>query len=225
MFRIACAVILIPAVVWGQSQNATVSVQGPESTERVALSAGVPKCRQYATYTELRQGTSEKMAISVSLPGFVTSPRKIVTGIAPLELQMDKVEGFTVTEVHYPKTYKQKVGFRPDPVAVALGGLITFKVHAARDLGLGKQTLTGRLKFQPLTASGVAYPQEIEIRISVTVVPHNAKVKHGKRFPSEGLNKPRIALLIVLSPVLLALLIPAGIVCGIASLTKHVCAD
>jgi hypothetical protein len=150
----------MPLVVWGQSQNAGGSSQDSGVSRTLPLSQRTPKYRQYASYIELRQGTTEKMAICVTLGGLVTSPRNIVPGIAPLELQLDNAEGISAKGIRYPKAYRQKFAFRPDPIPVVYGDLITFTIRADRDVLPGRNVLTGRLKFQLVTASGFSEPQQ-----------------------------------------------------------------
>lgn len=224
MWRSACAVVLIPIVAYGQSQS--VSVQGEKTgNQKPVITQTAPSYRQFAAYAELRQGTTEKMAISIVAAGAVTSPRKIVPGITPLQLQFDRSAGISTREIRYPKTYNRKFSFRADPIPVALGDLITFKLHADRNASIGTHSITGKLTFQLLTSNGVSEVRQVDVQMPVTVVAHNAKVERNKRFPSEGIGRPWIVVLIILSPVLFALMIPVGIGCGIAALTKHYCAD
>jgi hypothetical protein len=224
MWRRIWAVVLIPAFAFGQTEYAdTETSQQPQGN--LSLSKKLPAYRQYTSYEELRQGTTEKVAIALAAePGLITSLRQPVPGILPLKLEIQNAEGIIVSDFHYPRTVKRRVAFRPDPIPVALDELITFKVHADRNLSLGVHVLTGKLSFQVISDAGVSAPQEIAVQLPLTVVARNAKVQR-KRLPSEGLSRAGLVLIIVLSPVIIALLIPIGIACGIAALTKHYCTD
>lgn len=87
-------------------------------------------------------------------------------------------------------------------------------MRADRTAPLGLHTLSGKLTFQVVTNKGVSEPQSIDVQVRLTVVAHNAKV-HRAAWPYHEMSHAQLVTLIVLSPVLVALFIPAIALCAI----------
>jgi hypothetical protein len=154
----------------------------------------------------------------------VTLPQSPVPGIVPLRLELQTVEGFTIDKIRYPKTTKRKLALQPEPVRVASAwNPIQFKLHVDRSAALGTHTLVGKMTFQTINeVKGVGEVQEVEVQIPVTVVDHDAKVSRSE-WPIHKFPVWAVVLLIVLSPVLVAVAIPAFLIC--AAVGPRNCAD
>jgi len=217
MWRSICAMVLVSSVALAQSEDATATAgQSPQNTRPDMTKAKSPSYRQYTFYTQIRQGTTERAAIALSLQGFVTSPRSIVPRVIPLRLELQSADGITVKDVDYPKPRRQTFAFRPEPIPVTFAQPIKFKVHAPGDSRLGIHTLTGKLTFQIITNRGISAPQSIDVQFPVTVVAHGAQV-HRADWPDHEMNRAALVTLIVLSPVLIAALIPIMAICTIVA--------
>jgi len=217
MWRTLCAIVLIPSFALAQFEDATATgSQQPATTPPAPAQTKPPSYRQYTYYAEIRQGTTEKAAIALAVDhGFVTSPRSAVPGIMPLNLELQSAEGITVKDFDYPKPRPQSFAFRPEPISVTYAQPIKFKVHAERTTPLGGHTLCGKLTFQIITNQGISAPQSIDVQVPITVVAHDAKVRRGA-WPYHETSRAALITLIVLSPVLIAALIPVMAFCAIA---------
>jgi hypothetical protein len=155
------------------------------------------------------------VAIGVRLADYFTTPRSPVSGMVPLNLELQPAEGFRFTNLRYPKAHKQKVKFQTAAFPVA-DAEIFFTVHASRDVALGAHVLKGKLTVQPVNmASGVGIVRQLEVEIPINVVEHDAKVvKTG--WPFSHLPVAWWVVLIVLSPVLLAIWLPLNLICMMA---------
>jgi hypothetical protein len=169
----------------------------------------------YTYYHEIRRGTTEDIAVQIAVPGLVTLSQSPVPGIVPLRLELQTAEGFTINRIRYPKTSKRKLALQPEPVRVAsTWNPIQFKVRVDRSAALGMHTLVGKMTFQTINGvKGVGEVQEVEVQIPVTVVDHDAKVSRAE-WPIHRLPVWAVVLLIVLSPVLIAVAIPLYLICA-----------
>jgi hypothetical protein len=214
MWRARCVVVLLPSLTAAQSEAAATaqSVQ-PQPSLPVVAHPTKPAYRSYTYYNEIRQGTTEDLAVQLSVPGFVTLPESRTPGIVPLRLELRPAVGFVVGRIRYPKLHKRKLAFRQEPVPVTDAWLspIQFKLSADPDAPLGPRTLTGKLTFQAISdAKGVGAVEEVEIPI--TVVPHDAKVTRAK-WPVHKMPVAVVVLLIVFLPVLVAVVLPIYLIC------------
>jgi hypothetical protein len=215
MWRAICAVILLPSLTVAQADmGATTPVV--QSQPSPAANQGKPAYRAYTHYKEIRQGTAEDVAIQLVVPGFVTLPQSPVPGIVPLRLELQPAEGFAIGKIRYPKTYERKFSFQQEPVRVSGGweSPILIKLRADRNVSIGTHTLIGKMTFQVISdRQGVGVVQVVEVQIPITVVDHNAKL-HKSEWPVHRLSTTATVLLIVLSPVLIAVVIPYYLICG-----------
>jgi hypothetical protein len=114
MWHSLCAVILMSSVTLAESERlASQSNTDLPTTKPVPAQTKPPGYRQYTYYTEIRQGTTERAAVTLAIGAFVTSPRSAVPGIVSLKLELQGAEGITVKKVDYPKPRQQKFAFRP----------------------------------------------------------------------------------------------------------------
>jgi len=215
MWRALCAVVLLPSITVAQSEvGATGQLAQPLSGRSITVRPK-PMYRSYTYYNEIRRGTVENAVVQLAVPGFVTMPQSPVPGIVPLRLELQPTEGFAVGKIRYPKTYKLKLAFQHEPIPVAQGSgtIIEFKLRVDRNAALGPHTLMGKLTFQTIGgAKGVGEVREVEARIPVTVVEHDAKVSRGE-WPIHKTPVAVVVLLIVFSPVLIAVAIPIYLIC------------
>ena len=217
MWRSVCAVVLLPVVALGQSASVAQPPQTvPTLSTRSAAPAKLPPYRPYTFYAQLRQATTEKAVVELEgIPFFETSPRAEVPGIMPLKLELISTDGIEATAFKYPKTYKRKLAFQPQPIPVLMDRSVQFKLRAGKNVALGAHTLSGKLTFQIVSDKGVSAPQEIAVEMPVTVVAHDARVRKAAWPPYYQTNTGLVIALIVLSPILIPLVIPIMIVCGI----------
>jgi len=187
MWRSIFAVVLLPALAAAQNPGSEVPAAlqaepSQASTLNLARDKGRvigPTYESYTFYNAIRRGRSEKVAIRLSPQGMVTSPRTPVSGIVPLTLELQPVEGLTVSAFRYPKTQRKKVKFQAELVPVSWLPETFFKIRADETVALGLHTLQGKLTFQVIdyNLSRVGPVQQIDVQIPITVVEHNAKVR------------------------------------------------
>jgi hypothetical protein len=217
MWRALCAVVLLPSLTAAQSEvGANAQAVRPQAGPSAAAKPAKVAYRAYTYYNEIRQGTAEEVAVQLAVPEFVTLSQSPVRGIVPLRLELQRAEGFAIGEIRYPKTFKRKFAFQQEPMRIASTSRtpIQFKLRVDRNAALGLHTLTGKMTFQTISdARGVGEVQEIDVQIPVTVVDHDAKVSRGK-WPINKLPVVVVVLLIVFSPVLIALVIPLYLICA-----------
>lgn len=220
MWRSIFAVLLLPSLTAAQTgavQSAPSDGPGPKSFPEASRPRPIrprPIYEAYSFYDGIRRGTAENVAIQVSSEGFLTTPRSPVPGIIPLKLDLDPIEGLTVSKLRYPKAYNLNTKFHANPISVAGVDPIQFKVRASQNAPLGLHVLTGKLTFQPVHFDATVGPaQQVDVMIPVTIVEHDAKVKR-QPWPIAHMPVALIILIIVLLPVEipLGLLIMAGCV-------------
>ena len=220
MWRSVLAVVLLPSLVLAQTPGAEVPAPGSEpphvttaNNVRDTGRAAGPTYQSYTFHNAIRRGRREDVAIRLSVPGVVTSPRSPVSGILPLRLEVQPADGLTVSSFRYPKTQRKKVKFQDAAVPVSSWPKIFFKIRADETAAPGLHTLQGKLTFQVIAFDGTAVgpAQQLDVQIPITVVEHNAKVQKAN-WPENHLSAGMIVLIIVLLPVEipLGLLLLAG---------------
>jgi hypothetical protein len=156
------------------------------------------------------------VALQVYPGALVATPRSPLPGIVPLSLELQPEEGFQVSEIRYPKARRQKVSYQSKPVLVASDTQVFFRLHAAADASVGLHMLKGKLTFQAIdeapAASRVRY---VDVAIPINVVEHDAKVNKNP-WPVTHLPVAVWVLLIVLSPLLIAVWLPLNLICSMA---------
>jgi hypothetical protein len=216
MWRALCAVVLLPSLTAAQSDAvATAQSLQRQPSPSVATNAKKPAYRSYTYYNEIRQGTTEDLAVQLSVPGFVTLPESRTPGIVPLRFELEPAAGFVIGKIRYPKLNKRKFPFQHEPVPVTAAWLspIQFKLHADPNAPLGPSTLTGKLAFQTVSdTTGVGAVEEVNVEIPITVVPHDAKVTRA-RWPVQKPPVAVVVLLIVFLPVLVPVVLPIYLIC------------
>jgi hypothetical protein len=223
MWRSILAVVLLPSFAAAQSSGnevpAAPTSEPPQATTLNTVkergSAAGPTYESFTFHNAVRRGRREEVAIRLSAPGFVTSPRSPVSGIVPLTLELQPADGLTVSSFRYPKTQPQTVKFQAETVPVSWWPETFFKIRADETAALGLHTLQGKLTFQVIdyNGTGVGPVQQLDVRIPITVVEHDARVQKAN-WPETHLSVGMIVLIIVLLPVEipLGLLIMAGCV-------------
>jgi hypothetical protein len=215
MWRALCAVVLLPSLTAAQSDAAMAQSVQPQPSLSVAANPTRPVYRPYTYYNEIRQGTTEDLAVQLAVPGFVTLPASQVPGIVPLRLELQPSEGFTVSKIRYPKLHQRKFAFQREPVQVtdAWQSPIQFKLRADPNTPLGPRTVAGNLTFQAISdATGVGAVEEVAVQIPITVVPYDAKVTRAN-WPIHKMPVAVVVLLIVFLPVLVPLVLPIYLIC------------
>jgi hypothetical protein len=216
MWRALCAVVLLPSFTAAQSEVAATAQAVQSQPSSVApVRPSKPAYRAYTYYKELRRGTTEDIAVQIAVHGFVTLSQSPVPGIVPLRLDLQSAEGITIERIRYPRTSKRKLPLQPEPIRVArTRDPIQFRVRVDRSAALGTQMLSGKMTFQAINeVKGAGEVHEVEVQIPVTVVDHNSKVSRGE-WPIHKLPVWAVVLLIVFSPVLVAVAIPIYLICA-----------
>jgi len=215
MWRSIFAVLLLPSLTAAQSGNvpsAQTDVSGPKAFPKASRPR--PIYDAYGFYDGIRRGTAENVAIRVAPEGFLTTPRSPVPGIIPLKLDLDPIEGLTVSKLRYPKAYNLNAKFHPNPIPIARMDPIQFKVRASQKAPLGLHVLTGKLTFQPVHFDSTVGPaQQVDVMIPITVVEHDAKVQK-QPWPMTHTPVALIVVMIVLLPVLIPLIVPIYLICA-----------
>lgn len=213
MWRSICVFVLLPSLTMAQTESAASAPQN--SGGRQVTARKDPLYSGYTYHSQIRRGTTEKAAIALNLRmATFADPTKTVADIVSLRLDLQGENGITVQDLKYPKSHKHSFAFQSKPIPVALNHSVTFKLRADPNAALGLHVLKGKLTFQTVSDSGISAPQAIDVQIPVTVVAHDTKVRRGP-WPYSEINKPELVILILLSPILVALAIPLGVFCGI----------
>jgi len=222
MWRSLLAVILVPSLMAAQAPpevRPAVSDQTakPVPNGRVRTPASAESSyTAYTRHTAVRRGRDEDLGIELSIIGFVTSQKPAVAGIVPLTIEFEPLEGFTVREVRGPKVSKSNFKFQGERVKVAASPYLQFKIRAAGDADLGPRVLKGKLTFQrvPSDNSAIGPVEQVDVQIPLNVVERNAKV-HKADFPYAPMPTWEKVVLIASIPVLIALVIPLFVLCGV----------
>jgi hypothetical protein len=220
MWRSIFAVILLPALTAAQSVPSAGSLQmsAEQTSPKTSVAPRSTPSSSYKPYTYcngIRRGATEEVAVQLSTGGFATTPKSPVSGIVPLELELEPAEGLTFTEIHYPEPFPRKFDFHPKPIPVAGLSPIRFKVRADDKAELGVHVLRGKLMFQPVHFDSTMEPvQQLDVEIPLTVVEQDAKVGRGA-WPFPHTSAGAVILLIVLAPILIALVVLYYTVCAI----------
>lgn len=216
MWRSLIVVVVLHSLLAAQSAPTQAT------PERIGLpnGTGLSNTRQqefhsYTFYDRVRRGRSEKVVIKLPDLTLVTTPASPVPGIIPLDLRLQPEPGITVRKLRYPKAGKQNVLFQSTPVMFAREEWIQFAVVIAPNASVGQHVLKGKLIFQPVDLkSGAGLMEQVDIEIPIRVVEHDAKM-HRNEWPIYHMPTGVIILLIVLSPILIALS-PLIIMCGLS---------
>jgi hypothetical protein len=219
MWRSILAVILLPSLTAAQSaQPGTASANGGQTEANCPTPRRVePQSTPYTKYNGIRRGKEGEAAVQLVANGFLTTPKSPVSGLVPLRLELQPAEGFTVGKIDYPKPNTAKIQFHAAKIAVVGVPAMSFKVRVDRNASLGIHVLKGTLTFQPVRADTGASPvQQMEVEIPINVVARDASLKRGP-WPFYHLPVAVIVVLIVFSPVLVAVELPIIAVCAIAA--------
>jgi len=215
MWRSIFAVLLLPSLTAAQAgtvPQAQTEVPGPKAFPRASRPR--PIYEAYSFYDGIRRGTAENVAIRVSSEGFLTTPRSPVPGIVPLKLDLDPIEGLTVSKLRYPKAYNLNAKFHTNPISIARMDPIQFKVRAGQNAPLGLHVLTGKLTFQPVHFDSTVGPaQQVDVMIPVTIVEHDARVQR-QPWPISHMSVAMIVVIILLLPVLIPLVPLIYLICA-----------
>ena len=205
MWRNVFASVLVALLLLNPTEGASLEEYPPGLRHEPPASAVAPISRQFTYYTELRRGSTELAAITVSLPEYVTSPRSPVSGVIPLKLELQSSDRVMAEDFNYPATAKRSFSFRQQrvPVIVFTDALINFRVSADKSAALGPHMMKGKVTFQVITDVGVSSVQEINIQFALTVVEHDVRVQRTEWSHSQVTATQR-TLLIILSPVIVA---------------------
>ncbi len=224
MWRSILALILLPALAAAQNPESGAPAvpqseshpAAPTNSSRDLGRTSGPTYQTYTFHNAIRRGRQEEVAIRLSPQGLVTSPRSPVSGIVPLKLDLQPVDGLTIGAFRYPKGLRRNVKFQVEPVAVSWWPEIFFKIRADEAVALGQHTLRGKLTFQVINYSGtnVGPVQQLAVQIPITVVEHDAKVQRAD-WPENRLSPGMIILIIVLLPVEIPVVILYYSVCAL----------
>lgn len=210
MWRSIASVILLPALAAGQNSPAHY------------LQGDLPRPK-YGNFTEqqaVRQGTTERVDLFVSLGNAVVANQALSREVIPFKIEFDPADGIVVTSVSYPQHAMMRVALQNSseplhaslepPVAVLNPPfVIRFKVKVSKLTNVGEHKLRGRITYQPIRADGVFAPQKMEIVVPITVDDRNTTVhRHSSYGHTEGFN----IWLILLAPILIPLSILAALV-------------
>ena len=215
MLRRALAVLLLTTVTRAQVESIVKSPFLPEDSQAVIKSDVwvVPE------YYRMRVGRSERVMLNVGVEStlagktsqnvyWLAVPEER-SGSAPTQLSVQGGQGFTITEVRYPRatgTISSTIGQRLR-VFEPRTAYFHFVLKADPTVAVGDYQLKGTLKFQPVDSSGIAKPQALEFLIPVKIVESTAEVAKNPYYPSH-LAPWQIVGLILLAPILL----PIGLI-------------
>ena len=216
MWRSVLTVLLLDSLLCAQQQ--TIDHRGTPISSKTFQPS-------YQTFTQretIRRGTTEKAAIIFTLANdsfvSVVSPRNRAARLVPLNVEFDRLEGITVTDLAFSTEKKSLMTPQDGAVrVVSPNGSVHFKVKASSGAPLGDRVLKGKLKYQLVDANGPLAAQETEIILPVTVVEHDALAVssplYKETFSHENPMPP--AWLWFALPVLIPLVLVMIVVCGI----------
>jgi hypothetical protein len=85
-------------------------------------------------------------------------------------LEIERAEGFSTGEAHYPPSLTKKFSFSEEPIAVYEGqATIKIQLTAATDARKGEHTLRAKVRVQPCDEQACYPPRNIEASLPVTV--------------------------------------------------------
>jgi hypothetical protein len=204
MWRTLAIVLLIPSFIAAQTEQDQPVPQAPleESATRLSEPATV---RSYTFYDAIRRGHSEKIAVQLTVSGFVTMPQLPVEGIVPVKLEFQPSANFAFGKFHYTKPrFRRKVSSQAKPILVPYMPTICFMVKADDRAALGGRMLRGKIIFQVIRMDSSLGPvEQRDALIPITVVEHNAKVKRDE-WPYDHMPAKFFAFIPLLIPVALA---------------------
>jgi len=168
----------------------------------------------YTRFTAIRRGSGEDVGILLTIGGFVTAPSSPVTGIAPLKVEFEPLDGFTINEVHGPKVWKSDFKFQGETIQVSAAPYVQFRIRADRNAPLGTRVLKGKFTFQkvPMDGSAAGPIEQVDVQLPLTVVEPNAKVRKAD-FPYGPMPGWQAFLVVAAIPVLIVVMIPLLILC------------
>jgi len=154
MWRSFLAMILLPGLTAAQAapevhpkfsdQTATLILYGrPHPTATPTASY-----QGYTRFTAIRRGSGEDIGILLTLGGFVTARSSPVAGAAPLKVEFEPLDGFSIEEVHGPMVWKSDFKFQGETIPVSAAPYIQLKIRAAPNASLGTHVLKGKFTYQ-----------------------------------------------------------------------------
>ena len=218
MWRTVLAVLLLPSLKG--AQTAVPPLTPIPSAPVPTTETPYVTAKSYHSYSGLRRGAEETVAIMVEPLGYVVSPRSPVPGGVPIALELQPSAGLAFGPIDYPKPFKHKFAFQKEriPAFEFPDQHMEIPLRAAPDAALGLHTVTGKFTFQTVTDAGVLAPQQVEIQFHVTVVEHSAEVMRSKHFPSQdripAWDDMSLGAKIILVPLFPILFVVSQLVCA-----------
>jgi thiol:disulfide interchange protein DsbD len=152
-------------------------------------SASVVKTRPALSVDKVRQGSSFQAAIILEIQGgyHVNSSRPSDPNLIPTALKLEKLQGFTIGAVAYPRGAVRKFSFSEQPLSVYEGTVVLkFSGRAFASLSVGTATLHGKLKVQACNDQICLRPETVDVSITIEVVVPSTQTKsiNGELFGS-----------------------------------------
>ncbi|HEU4389236.1 MAG TPA: protein-disulfide reductase DsbD domain-containing protein [Blastocatellia bacterium] len=143
-------------------------------------SASVIKIRPALSVDKVKQGSSFQTAIVLEIQSgyHVNSNRPADPSLIPTALKLDRLQGFTLGVVTYPRGATRKFSFSDQPLSVYEGTVVLkFSAKAAPSAGVGTANLSGKLKVQACNDQICLRPETVEVTIPVEVVGPSTQTK------------------------------------------------
>jgi len=221
MWRTLLAVILLPSLTAAQAPP-EVKPEFSDDTVKMILNgpprASAPRSQyqSYTRHTAIRRGRDEDVGIELWLSGVVVVRESKLPGVLPLTVEFEPLDGLTVQQVRGPRVSKINFPSAGSTIEAAQAPYLQFKIRANSNAPLGTRILTGKFRFQQLLVGGapVGPVEQVDVRIPLTVVEHDAKVQKAD-FPYAPMPTWEKVLLIGSIPVLIVVFIPLLLFCTI----------
>ncbi len=149
----------------------------------LAPSYGPVAFETVASLTSAPQGGTIQVAITldISHPWHVNAHEPGGEFAVPTELVINAPEGFSVTEIVYPRGHKKKLEFSEDELWLYEGKTsIGVALTVAADAPVGDARLTGTLTYQACDNEKCLLPESEDIAITISVTPPTTAVDQNQ---------------------------------------------
>jgi hypothetical protein len=206
-------VVMLLLVTMTQAQDGTSSPQKEPIREHIEAER-MRRVQVASQYAELRRGTEEGFFIRAKIdstgPGnealYWGAPSPRNGRVEATRFEIESPKGLVAQAIVYGPVRKVRIDAgRSDFVMGPGTAEFHFRLWAHPEVAAGDYVLKGKLKFQPVSKSGISSEQELQFDVPVRVVERKTKVGKNVAYKSDmtAWDWTRLILLMPLAPFLL----------------------